>query len=202
MKDYTYQHGFSALHREDMYDQGGRYQKARKTLAVLTDFIATTDNDPANLSLLDIGCSTGHMTQVYGSVFGKVVGMDIDEPAVRYAEQINDLDNVIFSVSDSMALGFEDNVFDCVTCTQIYEHVPDANRWGCRGGCGEKLKKRRKSPNEAQRARFRRYCLLSFQLGFGNASIKGIVQVCPEPGNWLCPSSGLVWAVVFVYDGR
>ena len=128
MKRYTYQHGFSAMHREVMYDQGGRYQKARKTLAVLIDFIATTGHDPANLSLLDIGCSTGHMTQVYGSVFGKVVGIDIDESAVRHAEQNNDLDNVIFSVSDSMSLGFEDDVFDCVTCTQIYEHVPDADR--------------------------------------------------------------------------
>ena len=128
MKSYTYQYGFSAMHREVMYDQDGRHQKAKKTLAVLTDFITTTGRDPANLSLLDIGCSTGHMTQVYGSIFGKVVGIDIDEPAVRHAEQNNNLDNVDFSVSDSMALDFEDDVFDCVTCTQIYEHVPDANR--------------------------------------------------------------------------
>lgn len=128
MKGYTYQYGFSTMHREGMYDRDLRDQKARKTLAVLTDIMVTLGNDPAKLSLLDIGCSTGHMTHIYGSGFGKVVGVDIDEPAVRYAEQNNDLDNVSFSVSDSMALGFEDDVFDCVTCTQIYEHVPDADR--------------------------------------------------------------------------
>jgi len=128
MNSYTYQYGFSEMHQEVMYDQDGRHQKAKKTLAVLSDFIVTTGHDPANLSLLDIGCSTGHMTQVYGSAFGKVVGIDIDVSAVQHAQQNNDLDNITFSVSDSMALGFEDDAFDCVTCTQIYEHVPDSKQ--------------------------------------------------------------------------
>lgn len=128
MANYVYQHGFSELHVKAMYDADGRAQKARKTISVLTDYLARIGLNPADLILLDIGCSTGFLTQIYGQTFGTVVGVDIDEAAVCYAKENNAQENVEFATGDSMFLNFEDGIFDCVTCTQIYEHVPDAHR--------------------------------------------------------------------------
>lgn len=128
MAQYVYQHGFSERHHEIMYNADRRGEKAKKVLAVLTDYLAGTGKSPADLSLLDIGCSTGFMTRSYGKVFASVVGIDIDQDAVGYAKKNNGSDNVSFSVGDSMALEYENESFDCVTCTHIYEHVPDAGR--------------------------------------------------------------------------
>ena len=52
MSDYVYQHGLSQMHSEEMYDGGGRKQKAMKTVAVLGDYLAREDRDPADMTLL------------------------------------------------------------------------------------------------------------------------------------------------------
>lgn len=111
-----------------MYDAERRAQKARKTLSVLSDHLAKSGRDPAHLTLLDIGCSTGFMTRIYGESFARVIGVDIDDGAIRHARAHNGSGNVEFLVGDSMDLDFEDGSFDCVACTQIYEHVPDSRR--------------------------------------------------------------------------
>lgn len=111
-----------------MYDAERRAQKARKTLSVLKDYLAAAKRNPAQLTLLDIGCSTGFMTRLYGQAFERVVGVDIDNGAIRHARSHNGGGNVEFLVGDSMSLDFKDGSFDCATCTQIYEHVPDSRR--------------------------------------------------------------------------
>ncbi len=60
--------------------------------------------------------------------FKTVVGTDVDEPAVRFAAGRNVLPNLFWTVQDSQHLGFRDESFDVITCTHIYEHVPDAAR--------------------------------------------------------------------------
>ena len=128
MTEYLYQRGYSDLHQEAMYDGERRAQKARKTLGVLRDYLAETGKDSAQLTLLDIGCSTGFMTRIYGETFARVVGVDIDDGAIQHARANNGANNIEFRLGDSMSLDFEDGSLDCVTCTQIYEHVPDAER--------------------------------------------------------------------------
>ena len=128
MTEHHYQHGFSELHRTAMYDVERRAQKAKKTLSVLNDYLANIGRCSVHLRLLDIGCSTGFMTRAYADSFAQVTGVDIDDNAIRHARANNKCNNVEFLVGDSMSLGFEDGSFDCVTCTQIYEHVPDSGR--------------------------------------------------------------------------
>jgi ubiquinone/menaquinone biosynthesis C-methylase UbiE len=111
-----------------MYDVEKRTRKGNKTMAVLIDYLSGEGKDPASLKLLDIGCSTGFMTGLYGQSFGEVVGIDIDGGAVRYAQENNSAENIEYLVSDSMATGLDDESFDVVTCTHIYEHVPDSKR--------------------------------------------------------------------------
>jgi 2-polyprenyl-3-methyl-5-hydroxy-6-metoxy-1,4-benzoquinol methylase len=123
-----YQRDFSVLHPETMFDERGRLQKARKTVAVILDAARTAGFDPARARLLDIGCSTGILTRHYAEFLGEVVGVDIDDGAVEWARLNRAADNIEYRVGDSLALPFADDEFDLVTCTHIYEHVPDPQR--------------------------------------------------------------------------
>jgi ubiquinone/menaquinone biosynthesis C-methylase UbiE len=123
-----YQHDFSEIHPKTVFDELGRLQKARKTVAVILDALRQAGIDPRETRLLDIGCSTGILTRHYAEFFGKVVGIDIDDGAVEWARQNRAADNVSYQVGDSMDVPFLTGEFDLVTCTHIYEHVPDAQR--------------------------------------------------------------------------
>jgi SAM-dependent methyltransferase len=118
---YEYQFGFSAMHA-GAYDTTGRLQKANKALAVLRDYFG----DLGTLSALDIGCSTGIMSNYYAPHFKLLTGVDIDEPAVEFARKNTSSTNTKFIVGDAMNTGLPENSFDVVFCAQIYEHVPDA----------------------------------------------------------------------------
>ena len=123
-----YQHDFSEIHPNTMFDEMGRLQKARKTVAVILDALLQAGIDPRETRLLDIGCSTGILTRHYAEFFGEVVGIDIDDGAVEWARQNRAADNVSYEIGDSMELPFQSGEFGLVTCTHIYEHVPDAQR--------------------------------------------------------------------------
>ena len=121
---HQYQFGFSKIYADTMYDMTGRQQKANKSLSVLRDYLGSLNN----LEALDMGCSTGIMTNYYTSSFKTIIGIDIDEPAVEYAEKNKQSQNIRFAVGDAMNTGFNDNSFDVVLCANVYEHVPDANK--------------------------------------------------------------------------
>ncbi len=123
-----YQRDFSELHPKTVFDELGRLQKARKTVAVILDALRQSGTNPRETRLLDIGCSTGILTRHYAEFFGKVVGVDIDDGAVEWARQNRAAYNVSYQVGDSMELPFLTGEFELVTCTHIYEHVPDAQR--------------------------------------------------------------------------
>jgi SAM-dependent methyltransferase len=123
-----YQRDFSEIHPKTMFDELGRLQKARKTVAVMLDALKQAGGDPGKVRLLDIGCSTGILTRHYAEFFGKVVGVDIDDGAVEWARQNRAAGNLRYQIGDSLNLPFLTGEFDIVTCTHIYEHVPDAQR--------------------------------------------------------------------------
>ncbi len=125
MTETGYQKNFSALYPESMYDSAGRSLKARKILAVLDDHYRGGLSD---LSLLDVGCSTGIMTAQLALRFRTATGIDIDTGGVMHAQRNFGSERVCFLVQDAMATDFPDNSFDVVTCAHVYEHVPDAAR--------------------------------------------------------------------------
>jgi 2-polyprenyl-3-methyl-5-hydroxy-6-metoxy-1,4-benzoquinol methylase len=119
-----YQERFSETHEAEMYDAAGRELKAAKVIAILED----TLGDLRALRLLDIGCSNGLMTRFYGERFKTVIGVDFDQPGIEYAIANNKAANIEYRVGDAMATGLPDGSVDIVTCTHVYEHVPDAMR--------------------------------------------------------------------------
>jgi len=119
MINHKYQENFSRDHNV-MYDVNIRREKASKIISVLDDFYS---GELGNLSVLDIGCSTGIMTSSFAKRFGKVTGIDIDKEAVEYAKKHNDKHNLWFDVRDGLSTWFPDSYFDVIICNQVYEHV-------------------------------------------------------------------------------
>lgn len=117
-----YQERFSETHAAEMFDAQARRVKAAKVLSILEDHIG----DLTNQRLLDVGCSNGLMTQFYGAKFKEVIGVDIDEPGIAYAIAHNSAANIRYELIDGMHTGLPDGSVDVVTCTHVYEHVPDA----------------------------------------------------------------------------
>jgi 2-polyprenyl-3-methyl-5-hydroxy-6-metoxy-1,4-benzoquinol methylase len=118
-----YQHNFSRLGGGAMYDYQARERKAKTILKVIQDFYKS---DTLSFKLLDIGASTGIIDNYLADYFSTVTGTDIDKEAIDYANKTFTKDNLLFKKADAMALEFQNNQFDIVICTQIYEHVPDS----------------------------------------------------------------------------
>jgi 2-polyprenyl-3-methyl-5-hydroxy-6-metoxy-1,4-benzoquinol methylase len=125
MDEDKYQLEFSELYQGKMHDVSGREKKAMKILSVLEDHLGGKTNE---MTLLDIGCSTGIMTSLISRHFKTAQGIDIDEPGVKFARENFASDNLTFSIQDSMDMDIESNSIDVATCNQVYEHVPKASR--------------------------------------------------------------------------
>ena len=119
-KKYQYNYADLSESVESMYDKQARLNKANKTILILKDYLKNT----SKLSLLDVGSSTGIMTNEYAKYFSKVVGIDIDSKAVDFASKTLKKDNLEFIETPIEESKFKDESFDVVTCSHIYEHVP------------------------------------------------------------------------------
>lgn len=122
--DYQKNYTDNPVAREHMYNEEVRQSKALKIVKVLDDYFG----DISSLSILDISCSTGMISQLFSRHFASVTGIDIDKAAVEYARANNDANNVEFHVMDALNTQFAGNQFDVIVCNQMYEHVPDAQQ--------------------------------------------------------------------------
>jgi 2-polyprenyl-3-methyl-5-hydroxy-6-metoxy-1,4-benzoquinol methylase len=124
-KTQTYQLDYSKIRPQAVFDQESRTRKAQTILAVLRNQFSSDLDD---LTLLDIGCSTGIMADALSPHFKNVVGIDIDTTAIQFARSTFRRPNLEFKFQDGLSLNFEDDTLDLVVCAHVYEHVPDADR--------------------------------------------------------------------------
>jgi 2-polyprenyl-3-methyl-5-hydroxy-6-metoxy-1,4-benzoquinol methylase len=125
LKNRKYQRNFSEILPEAVFNRESREKKAKTIVAVLSDFFGS---NLQSLSVLDAGSSTGIIANYLAKYFGNVIGIDIDEKAIKYARDNFTKENLVFEMGDSMHLNFPQNIFDIVICAHVYEHVPDADR--------------------------------------------------------------------------
>lgn len=105
-----------------MHDEEVRRVKARKMREVIKHFLGRADL--TGLTILDVGSSTGYISDELTLAGAHVVGLDIDVPgltqaAARFGERVN------FVCGDGSRMPFADDCFDAVILNQIYEHVVD-----------------------------------------------------------------------------
>ena len=88
------------------------------------DLIATLVGGPG-LSVLDLGCRTGALTQHYAEG-NNVVGVDVDRVALETAEERLGIDTVWADAESD--LPFRDSSFDVVVAGELLEHLADPAR--------------------------------------------------------------------------
>ena len=106
-----------------MFEIEGRIQKAKKVINVVSDFTGGMDDK----NLLDIGCSTGIMTKYYSKYFKEIDGIDIDEEGIAFAKENNSSKNITYTITPIEEFKSEKK-YDVITCSHIYEHVPDSKK--------------------------------------------------------------------------
>lgn len=107
-----------------MLDEASRRAKAQKIIAALRHFRGV--DTLAGLTVADVGCSGGTIAAEMGRDGASVVGIDIDVPGVRKAQDrytSGAAGEPAFICADSMATPLGDRSVDVVVCNHIYEHV-------------------------------------------------------------------------------
>lgn len=105
-----------------MLDEAERRKKAGKIVSVLQHFLGR--DDLSRLTVLDLGCSTGFISDELGQAGANVIGVDIDEPGLGRAKQRFG-GKIPFLCADGERLPCRDATVDVVVFNHIYEHVVD-----------------------------------------------------------------------------
>jgi ubiquinone/menaquinone biosynthesis C-methylase UbiE len=80
-------------------------------------------------SALDVGCGEGVLTERFAErVDGHVVGIDLDDPALRAEWDARERPNLEFRPYEGPELPFDTNEFDIACAIEVLEHVPDPER--------------------------------------------------------------------------
>jgi SAM-dependent methyltransferase len=79
--------------------------------------------------VLDAACGVGYGSAYLAERARRVVGVDLNEDAVAYANERYARPNVEFRVGDLLALDFEDGSFDVVCAFEAIEHLEQPERF-------------------------------------------------------------------------
>src|SRR6266700_3965858 len=78
---------------------------------------------PRGQKLLDLGCGDGRFLAAAKTLFEETIGVEGSEEAAARAERAG-VRAVVADITDT-PLPFPSGHFDCVTCLDVIEHVPD-----------------------------------------------------------------------------
>jgi ubiquinone/menaquinone biosynthesis C-methylase UbiE len=77
-------------------------------------------------SLLDVGCGEGVLTHQWaGRISGRVVGIDLDDPALHAEWAKRQAPNLEYMVMKAENLPFAGDEFDTAAAIEVLEHVPE-----------------------------------------------------------------------------
>lgn len=78
--------------------------------------------------ILEVGCSSGHLTKQLAVLFPKshITGIDVYTQAIKEAQRR--FPNLSFIVADAHKLPFKNNSFDLILCSETIEHVTNPQK--------------------------------------------------------------------------
>lgn len=87
------------------------------------------------MKILEIGCNVGTNIWMFNDLFYgakalEFYGVDISPKAIKAAKEYGEkieLRNCSFTAGDAEGLGYKDDSFDIVVCTELLEHLPNPN---------------------------------------------------------------------------
>lgn len=116
---------FSVSHKV-VLEKNDRLRVANQLLTLLQ--IHTREKNFASLNILDIGCSSGVITNHIAKHFGKTIGIDIDKKAIKKAQKTYKRKALSFKVSSGTSLLFNNKSFDVVICNQVYSYASNPRK--------------------------------------------------------------------------
>lgn len=116
----TQQLAYSDLQPE-MQDEESRRRKGRKVVAILEHFLGRSEL--GGLRALDIGSSTGFMSDEIELAGAEVIGVDIDLPGLSRARERFSEHRLVVAAGEH--LPFDRDRFDLAVFNHIYEHTLD-----------------------------------------------------------------------------
>lgn len=75
--------------------------------------------------VLDIGCGSGHGSNVLSKRFKKIYGVDVSQEAIDYAKRNWQKKNIRFTVGSGTEIPFKENTFDVAVAFEVFEHIKD-----------------------------------------------------------------------------
>ncbi|WP_143047961.1 class I SAM-dependent methyltransferase [Thalassotalea agarivorans] len=108
-----------------MFNTEGRRRKAETMVRVSSDVQGPSLK---SLSVLNIGGSSGIIDDYLSQFFSEVTCIDIDHKAITFAKENFEREGLHFIEGDALNTGFPSDKFDTIICSQVYEHVADANQ--------------------------------------------------------------------------
>ena len=117
-------------HQADLYEVGSKHLVAfcRKRLQIVRDWLDKMKNEGEISTFCDIGTAEGLYLKIARDAFGEqvlAVGGDI---ALNYLKKAKARTNCEVVLLDAAQLPFGDGSFDVVSCTEVFEHLPDPKR--------------------------------------------------------------------------
>ena len=82
-------------------------------------------NEP--LTLLDIGCGGGYLTEAFARLGCQTTGIDLSQSSIQAARKHAESQELTidYKVGSATALEFEDDSFDVLSCCDVLEHIED-----------------------------------------------------------------------------
>ena len=112
---------------------GNTYDKYGSTNPVVKRLMANFEGTLEELfvkaapqSLLDVGCGEGVLTHQWAPRVERIVGIDLEDPAIQAEWAKRQAPNLEYMVNKAENLPFADGEFEVAAAIEVLEHVPDA----------------------------------------------------------------------------
>ena len=106
--------GFLGVLKNDHVRENPRHKRIKQTLGKIIK---------PGMNVLDIGCGTGISSRFMGELGARVIGVDLSEELISYANKASAHQNVSYMVQDASQL-YLNTRFDAITVIDSMEHIP------------------------------------------------------------------------------